>query len=83
MMDKPYFLWDYDLSEDQVKRILRQGNEAEKCWLTARILEHAHFNDVFKFLNLQEMVGLFPKLKMRPVARQYWQRALSAWGYDV
>lgn len=82
-MLKPYFLWDYNLSEKDVKRILRQGSEYEKHWLTARILEHAHFDDVFQYLNIKQIVKLFPKLKMRPIMRQYWQRALSVWGYNV
>lgn len=80
-MTKPYFLWDYDLSENQVKKILRQGSDYDKRWLVARILEHAHFTDVFKYLTLKEILTYFPKLKMQPVVRKYWQRALTAWGY--
>lgn len=82
-MNKPYFLWDYNLSEDDVKRILCQGNESERCWLAARILEHAHFDDVFKYLNLKEITESLPKLKLRPATQRYWQRALSVWGHDV
>ncbi len=82
-MTKPYFLWDYDLTETQVKKILRQGDEYNKLWLIARILEHAHFDDVFKYLTTKEILDYFPKLKMRPVVKKYWQRALAAWGYYV
>lgn len=82
-MSKPYFLWDYDLSEEDVKKILHQGSDSEKRWLIARILEHAHFDDVFKYLSLKKILRFFPRLKMRPVTRQYWQRALAVWGYHV
>lgn len=82
-MARLYFLWDYDLTENQVKKILRQGNDYEKRWLIARILEHAHFNDVFKYLTLKEILTYFPKLKMRPVIKKYWQRALTTWGYHA
>lgn len=82
-MAKPYFLWDYDLNENQVKKILHRGSDYEKCWLIARILEHAHFDDVFQYLTPKEVFAYFPKLKMRPVIKNYWQRALSAWGYHV
>lgn len=27
---RPYFLWDYDLTEDDVRRILRGGTEVDK-----------------------------------------------------
>lgn len=82
-MSKPYFLWDYNLSDKEVKEILSQGDEFEKRWLVARILEHAHFRDVFDYLTLEDISGIFSKLKLRPVTRRYWQRALNAWGYDV
>jgi hypothetical protein len=82
-MKKPYFLWDYDLSEKTIKEILRRGKQPEKLWLVGRILEHAHFNDVFKYLDLEEIRNSLPKLRLRPTTRKYWQRALSAWSHDV
>ncbi len=82
-MSKPYFLWDYDLSDTGVKKILQQGSDMEKRWLIARILQHAHFRDVFSYLTLDEILAFFPKLKLRPVTRTYWQRAFAAWGYHV
>ncbi len=42
----PYFLWDYDLTEDQVRKIVHGDNETERLWMTGRILEHASFDDV-------------------------------------
>lgn len=82
-MPKPYFLWDYNLDDKDVKKILKQGDEHEKRWLVARILEHAHFRDVFKYLTLKDILVIFPKLRLRPVTQRYWRRALNAWGYDV
>jgi len=76
---RPYFLWDYDLSEDQVKDILRGNNELEKQWLLSRILESARFNDVWKYTTLAEVREWFPKLRMKPVIKEAWQRALVAW----
>jgi hypothetical protein len=36
-----YFLWDYDLGRDSVRRILRGDNETERLWMMARIIESA------------------------------------------
>ena len=82
-MTQPYFLWDYDLTEDEVKKMLQNGSDAEKRWLIGRILEHAHFRDVFRYLSLQNIIAYFPKLKLRPIMRKYWQRAFHAWGFHV
>lgn len=78
-MNKPYFLWDYDLSEKDVKRILREGDDFEKRWLIARILESAHFRDVWKYLSLNEVREIFPRLKLKKPIKKAWQRAFKAW----
>jgi len=77
----PYFLWDYDLPEKQVKTIIAQGDETTKKWLVARILESANLNDVFRYLKLSQIVELFPQLKLKKPIRQAWERAFKAWGY--
>lgn len=80
---RPYFIWDYDLSEKQIRSILRSGNEAEKSWLTARILTHAQFEDIWKYLRIGDIVKIFPKLRLPPKIKQSWQHALNVWGYHV
>jgi len=82
-MNTPYFLWDYDLTKDQIHAILRGDNEVEKLWLTARILTHARFEDIWKYLTLQDIVKIFPKLRLSQKVKQDWQRALNVWGYHV
>ncbi len=82
-MEKPYFLWDYPQSTVKIKKILSSSDKTAKKWIVARILEHAHFRDVFKFLTIEQVTDVFSKLKLRPKNRLYWQRALNAWGYNV
>jgi hypothetical protein len=36
-----YFLWDYDIGEDEIRHILRHGSSTEKAWIITRILEYA------------------------------------------
>lgn len=80
-MTKPYFLWDYDFTEKDVKKILREGDDFERRWLIARILESAHFRDVWKYLNLDEVREIFPQLKLKEPIKKAWQRAFKTWGY--
>ncbi len=82
-LNRPYFLWDYDLTEDQVWKILQGDNKLDRQWLMARILTNAHFNDVWKYLELKDVVTEFPYLRMRPQIKESWQRALNIWGYHV
>lgn len=66
-----------------MKRILKEGDEFSRRWLVARILSHANFNDVFKYLTIKEILAIFPKLRMRKETKNAWERAFGAWGYHV
>jgi hypothetical protein len=81
-MNKPYFLWDYDLSEDQVRAIIRSGNETTRNWILARIFESAKFEDVWEYINLNQAVEVFPKLKLKAPIRAAWENAFRSWGYS-
>mgnify|MGYP001587014537 FL=1 len=82
-MNTPYFLWDYDLSENQIRKILHGNNEVEKLWLITRIITHAKFEDIWQYLTLDDIAGVFPKLRLPLKSKQNWQRALNIWGYHV
>jgi hypothetical protein len=79
----PYFIWDYDLSEEQIRKILHGENEIEKLWITTRIITHAKFEDVWKYLTAQDIVKVLPRLRLSSKTRQDWERALRIWGYHV
>ena len=80
---RPYFLWDYDLTEADVRRILDSGGELDKQWLISRILTSAKFEDVWKYLTIKDLLAHFSKLRMRPQVKLAWKRALNIWGYEV
>lgn len=77
----PYFIWDYDVDEKQIRTILSGSNEAEKLWLIGRILSHAHYKDVWQYLNIKEISAYLPKLRIPAEVKANWQRALEVWGY--
>lgn len=82
-MQRPYFLWDYSLTNKQIRAILQGNNDIEKLWLIGRILTHAKFDDVWRYLKVKQIVAVFPKLRLPHQSKQAWQRALIAWGYHV
>lgn len=81
-MSTPYFLWDYDLSDKKIKQVLHGSNQVEKRWLAARILTHAKFEDVWQYLNVKDIINVFPYLKLPKRTKKAWQRALTVWGYN-
>ena len=81
--NRPYFLWDYDLTDSDVRRIIVGNNETEKIWMMSRIIDHAAFEDVWKYLHVHDIVKMFPKLRLRKQSTEAWKLALTTWGYHV
>lgn len=76
----PYFLWDYDLSEQEVKRNIKEGDEFTRSFLVSRILESAKYEDIWQYIRLSDLVRIFPQLKLKNQIRKAWQKAFRAWG---
>ncbi len=78
--NRPSFLWDYDLDEGEVRRILKLGGvPPEKRWLMERILTQARFEEVLKYLNLYEIRKSFASLQLPNKIKQRWAYALKRW----
>lgn len=81
--NRPYFLWDYNLNEDDVRRILAGGNDVERRWLIGRILTHAHFSDIWKYLKPSQIANQLVTLRLRPELKKIWSKTLKIWGYAI
>ena len=82
-MQPLYFLWDYNLTKDNIQAILRGDNQTERAWLIARIITHARYEDIWKYVHVSDIVENFPKLRLKPEVAKAWKRALTVWGYHV
>ena len=75
----PYFVWDYELSDSDIRAILRGNDEEQKAWLVARLLEPARYEDIWQYISLAELRAIFPKLQLKPQVRAVWEFALLVW----
>ena len=80
---RPYFLWDYDLTDQQVREILAGDNKTERRWMMARILTNARYEDVWSYIRLSDLAREYPYLRMRREVKEAWSHALTVWGYHV
>ncbi len=78
----PYFIWDYDLTDADVRAILHGDDEEQKAWLVARLLEAARYEDIWQYISLAELRAIFPKLQLRPQVRAAWEFALLVWAIE-
>lgn len=79
---RPYFIWDYDLTEADLRAILQGDDEQQKAWLVARLLESARYEDVWQYISLAELRAIFPKLQLKSQVRAAWEFALLVWAAE-
>ena len=77
---RPYFFWDYDLSEEQVRDLVHNGSPTEKAWVIGRILEHAKWSDIWRYLTVADIRDSLPHIRFRrPEDRDLWAYAVDRW----
>jgi hypothetical protein len=82
VLKSPYFIWDYDLSDADVRAILRGDDEEQKAWLVARLLESARYQDIWQYISLVELRTIFPMLQLKPQVRAAWEFAQQVWAAE-
>lgn len=76
----PRFLWDYDLSNAQVREVLAQpGLGATKRWLMERIMTQCRFEEIFEYLNRKTLERYLSELKLPTDKKRHWEYALKRW----
>lgn len=75
---RPSFLWDYDLSSGEIHEIIN-GPQPHRLWLVAKILEHAYWNEIWRFLTRCQIEQDLPLLRLHPKTRRHWVEALRTW----
>jgi hypothetical protein len=75
-----YFFWDYDLTEEDVRLIVRQGAPEERAWVIGRILEYCKWDDIWRYLTLADIRRDLERLSFRRAQdRELWAYALDRW----
>lgn len=78
-MKRPYFFWDYDVTEEDIRNILAGSDLDRKCWVVARILQYALWKDIWKYITVDTLATVLPYLKIRPKEKTLWGYALKRW----
>lgn len=83
----PPFIWNATLSEAEVRTILAgERGSLEQVQMMAHILQHARFDDIWRYVRVADVVEHWPLLRrmLWPAeSRELWAWALQTWGYDV
>ena len=76
---RPWFLWDYDLTEAQVQELLAHAPFEQRKWLLARMLERLRPDEIVRYVSLEDLRQALPHLRLDEKVRRHWQDAIDLW----
>ena len=78
------FVWDYDLDEDQFRRLLSGAltiGRLDRTWAAVRLLEYAPYREIVRLMGFRELVRGWPEWRgrIRSESRKRGFDFLAAW----
>lgn len=80
---RPYFLWDEDVSIDELRQVLAAEDSPERDRLLGKMLREARDIDVWEFVTPDEVARALPRLARRVGRRRsFWEFLITGWRRD-
>jgi len=80
---RPYFLWDEDVSIDELRAILRGDDERERLRLLGKTLREARDIDVWHFVTPATVAADLDRVGRRLGRRRaFWEFLIRGWRDD-
>ena len=76
---RPWFLWDYDLTEAQVHELITHAPFAQRKWLLGRMLERLGPTEIVRYVSLEALRQALPHLRLAPQIKRHWEEAIALW----
>jgi hypothetical protein len=75
-----YFVWDEDLTYAQLREHLRTTDPDQRALWMARVMREARYRDVWRFLDLPDVLRMWPRLERHlGRMRSFWTWLIGAW----
>lgn len=80
---RPYFLWDEDISIDELRTRLRGPDGWERTRLLGKMLREARDLDVWSFVSPDDVARALPDVGRRLGRRLgFWKFLIDGWRHD-
>lgn len=80
---RPYFLWDEDVSVDELRAVLAGPDGFERDRLFGKMLREARDIDVWRFVTPEEVARMLPRVARRVGRRlPFWTFLIDGWRAD-
>jgi hypothetical protein len=72
-----YFFPDEEVSERELREILSDGTLERRAWAISHLLRYAQWEDIWTYVDRDEVREIFPELDLRENLRAAWARILK------
>lgn len=81
--DRPYFLWDVDVTEAELRERLKTPDPDARAQWEARVMREARYQDVWRYLSLADVLRDWEPIR-RHLGRErgFWEFLLEGWRED-
>jgi len=76
---RPWFLWDYDLTQAQVHELLTHAPFEQRKWLLGRMLERLGPDEIVRYVSLDVIENALPHLRLDEKVKRHWEEAIAVW----
>jgi len=77
---RPYFLWDVEMTHDELVLALATGTDTQKAYLVGKLMRQAKPDDVFEYVTLAEIGRLWHQAERHlGQTREFWTWLLGRW----
>ncbi|MEZ5313400.1 MAG: hypothetical protein R2862_06925 [Thermoanaerobaculia bacterium] len=71
-----YFFPDAPVTAEQLTRLLREGSRERRAWAVSHLLRYADWEDIWTYVERDDVRELFPDLDLPEGLRAAWARML-------
>ncbi|MEM8960847.1 MAG: hypothetical protein AAGD38_05160 [Acidobacteriota bacterium] len=72
-----YFFPDQEVSEARVRWVLQNGSVEERAWVISHLLRYAQWDDIWLYVDRDEVREIFASLDLPETLRSAWGRMLK------
>ena len=72
-----YFFPGQEVTDAQLRQILKQGSAKERAWAISHLLRYAQWDDIWTYVSREEVREIFLELELPENLRAAWARMLK------
>ena len=72
-----YFFPDQRVTAEEARHLLRYGTTPQRAWVISHLLRYAVWDDIWTFVNRDDVREIFPELDLPENLRAAWGRILK------